>query len=412
GAGREVGGDDRRWRVAAPRRWPRVRRVPDGVAGAVAAVLGLGVGRLGALPGGGRTGGQRRQDVPQEGLPQTRTNDADAEGGQGMDERDHARREIAAARRSMSEIAEELALRSSPAYLKARGKELAASKASQTRDKAMRKVSETRMDLQDSVRDHPSAWSLAGGLVGLGISSLLVRRFKQRDARRIDAGWRRDPSYGFHDGAGADARYGGQYASAGAGSEVRGSPDKVAWAKAAAHDLKEQAHDLKERGSGMAHDLKERGSGMAHDLKERGSGMAHDLKERGREVAHILKERRSSGDDEGASIKERGAELKERDQAMFHEREAQLRDRGARMKRRVEEDPLPVAIGALALGTIAAFLLPVSSREREQIGPLADRVRGRFDNLKGEASSRLEQVREQASESFSSFKEQATETLK
>ena len=302
----------------------------------------------------------------------------------------------------MSEIAEELALRSSPAYLKARGQEFAATKASQTRDLARRKVSETRdmamskvsekrMDLQDSVRDHPSAWSLAGGLIGLGVSSMLVRRFRQKDRERIDAGWRRDPRYGFAPGTGYDASYGGQYGGVSDRHESRGSPDKVAWAKAAAHDLKEQGRDLKERGSGMA----------------------HDLKERGKEVAHNLKERSSSGSDEGgASLRDRGTELKDRGVEMFHEREAQLRERGSQMKRRVEEDPIPVVIGALAIGAIAAFLLPVTSRERELSEPIADRVRGRIDTFKGEASSRLGQVREQASESFSSFREQATDTLK
>lgn len=318
-----------------------------------------------------------------------------------MDQRDHARREIAAARRSMSEIAEELALRSSPAYLKAKGKEFAATKASQTREmamskvsdtreKAMSKVSEKRMDLQDSVREHPSAWSLAGGLVGLGVSSMLVKRFRDRDRERIDAGWRRDPQYGFAPGTGYGAQYGGQYGAASVHDEERGKPDKVAWAKAAAHDLKEQGHDLKERGSAMA----------------------HDLKERGKEVAHNLKDRSGSGDEGGPSFKERGSELKDRGVQMFHEREAQLRERGSQMRQRVEEDPLPVVIGALAIGAIAAFLLPVTSRERELSEPIAGRVRGRIDTLKGEASSRLGQVREQASESFSSFREQATETLK
>lgn len=264
---------------------------------------------------------------------------------------------------------------------------------------AVSKASQTKMELRDSVREHPSWWSMAGGLAGLGISSLLVRRFKQRDAERLDAGWRRDPQYGFTSdgfttdgftaGLGDDARHGGRFEGTSDGSEHRGKPDKVAWAKAAAHDLKEQGREV-------AHNLKEKGHETAHDLKARG----HNLKER------------ASGDGGGGNLKERGHALKERGVSIFHEREAQLRDRGSELKHRVEEDPIPLVIGALAIGAIAAFLLPISNRERELSGPLTDRVRGRLDTLKGEASSRLGQVREQASESFSSFREQATETLK
>jgi len=140
-----------------------------------------------------------------------------------------------------------------------------------------------------------------------------------------------------------------------------------------------------DRGPGM----KERAASRAAELKERLSHARETAQERASELRHSASERlqdaRLGARGRLDGIRERlpsREEVKTRAQDRWH--------------RGVENDPLALLLGAVALGAVAAFLLPITDRERRLIGPARDRVRSKLDEVKQEAASRLDQVRGQA----------------
>ncbi|ABS27250.1 hypothetical protein [Anaeromyxobacter sp. Fw109-5] len=227
----------------------------------------------------------------------------------------------------MTAVAHEVSRRMSKDYAKERVTEMARDRAMQARDRAV---------------DNPWLVPLIGAGIGALVGRALVSRSqgaREREWDRLGRDYGRRPYYGAPGGLGfrEDLGYGtygeswredtlagrvtGTGATPGLGSEgaSRGEP--------AAHG---------------AADLTERASDAVSDVRERVAEKAGEYRERVREGAHALRERTPDSETIGA---------------------------------RAREQPGLWALGAMALGALFGFAVPVSERERRALEPARERVR-------------------------------------
>lgn len=356
-----------------------------------------------------------------------------------MAEKDDARRNIEHARDSMSEIAEELMRRSSPEYVKARAREVVMQKTYETRDRAKEAVMRKTVETRERVKESPMAWRIIGGAVGVGIASLLSRRYQE--ARTYRADWREDyqlggrgyrdrlemePTYaqrgvGMRSGVVADS-YGYAAVSeptAGVYAEPLGAEADLSLDR---HEERGRAAELKERAASKASDLKDRASSAADSARSAVSSKAEDLRGKAADLKESARERLGG-------VKERLTDVRHSASGRLHdaklgasERLGSVRERmptasdvkaraSATWQRGVNDEPLAIVLGAIALGAAASFLIPVSDKERQLLAPAKDRVRVKLDEVKEEARSRIDQVRGQAIDQLSQLKGQAQEGL-
>ncbi len=77
----------------------------------------------------------------------------------------------------------------------------------------------------------------------------------------------------------------------------------------------------------------------------------------------------------------------------------QVKDGARRAAGMAQENPLGLAIGAVAAGFVAGMLVPTTKVEDEHIGPLADQVKEKARETGEEAMERGKEVARQAAES-------------
>ena len=77
-----------------------------------------------------------------------------------------------------------------------------------------------------------------------------------------------------------------------------------------------------------------------------------------------------------------------------------------------KENPLGLAIGAIALGFVAGLLIPSTKVENERIGPMADEVKEQAKEKGQEAVERGKHVAEQAAETAKDAGREQAEQLK
>jgi uncharacterized protein YjbJ (UPF0337 family) len=177
----------------------------------------------------------------------------------------------------------------------------------------------------------PTALGLIGGVLGAAIGRALAR--SRRDSRmfRRDYRYRTDWRYGVADGDYGYTRYSGYPGETAYRGDLRyGEPD---------------------RGVG------EKISETKEDLKDR----AGDMVDRAKDMASGLRDRIPSA-----------AELSEK----------------------AEENPIALALGGLALGAVAALLLPVTRKERDVLQPVKERAGEAIGALGNRLGESAQQVRE------------------
>jgi ElaB/YqjD/DUF883 family membrane-anchored ribosome-binding protein len=76
----------------------------------------------------------------------------------------------------------------------------------------------------------------------------------------------------------------------------------------------------------------------------------------------------------------------------------QVKRQARRAKSVAEENPLGLAVGAIAVGFLAGMLVPATRVEDERIGPMADDVKDRAKQTGQEALERGKQVAQDAAE--------------
>lgn len=299
-----------------------------------------------------------------------------------MGEQDHALHEIADARARMSKLADELARHAQPDRVKEiakekatewkeRAKELATEKAGemkeQAKEAAAEKVAEmktrakeavmhTTMDMKERA-DTPRGWSLLGAILGAGVGAVLMKKaFSVREER-----------YGSHLSGGADFRYRGEHYPTSQRTDIGGagiSGDVSAmgsgtgtWANTSSATEAHGGVGLKDRASDVAHTVKDK----AYDLKDRAQGVVGQVRDR----ASHLRERIPSG-----------GEMKVRTTDWFD--------------RAVENQPLMLALGSVALGIFASMFIPVTSRERQLIEPAKRKAQESISQLGDQLGQKLQ----------------------
>jgi hypothetical protein len=260
----------------------------------------------------------------------------------------------------MSELADELARRAEPEHLKELASEKAADLKAQAKERVVEKVDEMKgrakeavmrktMDVKERA-DTPTGWSLLGALVGAGIGSVLMK--KAFDARR-------------------NARYATSY-------EAEGLYAGPPYTPAGTIDTgmvgtSSEGPDIKARVSEAASTVKDKVLGTAHGVSDRASG----LMDQARDKASHLRERIPSRDDGRQAVDW--------------------------FSHAMEDQPLLLAVGGIALGIIGASFLPVTSRERQLLEPTMrkakDSLTGSLSSLQSNLGGKIEEKLSAASES-------------
>jgi len=314
-----------------------------------------------------------------------------------MGERTEARRSIEAARARMSVIADELARRSSPEYVKSRAREAAMIKASNVRDRAA---------------SNPGALAALGALAGGGASFALAKLAKRRrGARPYEGGFRTEgawvareyveqPSWRAEDVGratysaepGYTPRPGADYASAPEVSTVGaeswsepyqpGGASEISWRRTSYEEeeqpsrgaqikakAQEKAADLKSRAGELSHRVSDRTGSLRHKVSDRTGDLRHKVSDKTGELRHRFQERRESG---GPGLRERMPSAEE-------------------LRSQARQRPLPVILGGVLLGSLAATLLPLTRRERKVMHPAKEKARHQIGDQFSSFEHRMEE---------------------
>ncbi|MFP2896524.1 hypothetical protein [Corallococcus sp. 4LFB] len=306
----------------------------------------------------------------------------------------------------MSVLADELGRRANPELLKTRAKEFALEKKEEVTEHAKQLAADKREELKQQARDKVLDWKsqaketamrktyewtdeathtprglgLLGALLGAGVGSMLMKRafhsrIEEREYRERGYGVRgrerapvgyRDERIPLHEsergygayGAGRDLPY----------PEYNTRAEYNADAGGSAH---EGAH-LKDRAGEALHTAKESVGTTAENVKERVSGAADSVRGRVHDAAD--------------SVRSQASHLRERvpSPQALRGRTSQWYDRA------LEEQPLALALGAVALGMLTASLLPVTDKERQLLEPAKRRAQEGLSQLGEQVSQKLE----------------------
>jgi ElaB/YqjD/DUF883 family membrane-anchored ribosome-binding protein len=253
-----------------------------------------------------------------------------------MGERDDARHQVEQTRARMSAVAHEVSRRMTPEYAKERATEMARYRAIQARDRAV---------------DNP--WLVP--LLGAGIGALVGRALAARaqDAREREWEYRGGRRWSYGEPRSFVSR-GDEFGYEAYGEAWR---DEVPPATGEYGSTGGQEPGIGERASEMASEVKERVAGTASDVKERVVERAGEYRDRMREGAQHLRER--------------------------------IPDAGT-IRERAQEQPGMWVVGAMALGALFGFAVPMSDRERRVLEPAREKARETGQQALDKAMSRAE----------------------
>jgi hypothetical protein len=236
----------------------------------------------------------------------------------------------------MTAVAHEVSRRMTPRYAKERATEMARYRAMQARDRAM---------------DNPWLVPLLGAGIGALVGRALVSR--AQDARGRE--WLRDRGRRWYSGEPRGSAYGSEdYGYETYGEAWRDEPTATRYTESAD---RESGGDVRDRASDAASDVKERVAGTAAEVKERVSETAGEYGQRIREGAQHLRERIPDAE---------------------------------RLRERAQEQPGVWALGAMALGALFGFAVPISERERRALEPAREKAREAGQQALDKAMSRAE----------------------
>lgn len=306
-----------------------------------------------------------------------------------MGDQDRAVHEISDSRARLSELATELSRRvdkehvkafatEKSAELKERAKDFATEKADEFKQHAKDVATEKAHEMKDHAReavmtkttqlkeraDSPKGWSLLGAILGAGVGSALMRKaFTVREERYEDderlygreeygQSWR----YGAYDRR--DVRSYDNIDRSDLASPARVSDTNQGLSMSGDAGFEGRADTGFEGRSDMnaGPSVKDKVADKVSDVKGRAVEMKDHLKDR----AHDLKDRVRD------RVPDRG-ELKGKATHWFD--------------RTLEEQPLLLALGGIAVGMVASSMLPVSRRERRLMEPAKHRVEERITEL-------------------------------
>lgn len=296
-----------------------------------------------------------------------------------MGDRSDSEREVRQSRERLSSIAEELARRAQPGYLKDRARTAARQKVIHTKEAAVKRT----MEMKDRAKVSPIVLGGLGAVAG----ALIGRALASRNARQAE--------WSGYEGADLDLGQIGGYSVDNAGTANFGTSDMSRpyiggsygsdgmdgsglkqRAQEAASDLKSKVGDLKSSVGAKASDVSQNVREKVEDVRSSVSTKAGDIKGKAQEA---LSSARSRVGGLGANVREKLPSRYE-------------------LQRKGSENPVIAGVGALLLGGLAAFLVPVSSRERRMIAPRKEealsKVRAKVDEVKEDAQATVKGFKE------------------
>ena len=202
---------------------------------------------------------------------------------------------------------------------------------------------ETALNKSNEWKEQLSTSPLALGIIGGTIGALIGRALGKERLMHASIRSSSSPTYrtamaderGVRYGAVADTR-GGQY----------GSGSEASW-----------GNGSNASGSGIGDKIVE----TAHDLRDKAGEMAASVRDRTGEMVGSVRDQIPSA---------------------------------AEIGHKADENPMLVALGGLALGAIAAFLLPVSRQERQLLEPVKQRAGEAIESLGDKLGEGMQQARE------------------
>jgi F0F1-type ATP synthase assembly protein I len=252
--------------------------------------------------------------------------------------------------------------------LKHHAKEVASEKATEIKDRAREAVMTKTTQIRDRA-DTSKGWSVLGALLGAGVGSLLMKK-------AFDVREERSEGDGYLSGRG---EYGGQnwgYGAYDRRDDVRPYDVRTATGNVDTGDLSTSATVGESRqGLSMQGDAGFEGGGV--NLRDRASDATSAVKDKAVEVKDRVM-------DKAHAVRDRAMHLRDRlpDQDELRGRAYQAKGRASDwFDRTLEEQPLLLALGGIAVGMLASSLVPVSRRERRLMEPAKHRVEERISEL-------------------------------
>lgn len=293
-----------------------------------------------------------------------------------MGERNDARREIEASRARMSVIADELARRTSPDYVRDRAREAAMSKANQARER---------------IASRPGILAAIGAAAGGSLGMMLGKKAKSRASHEHEEHEERWETREYRSEEAPPARTytaepaGGGYAPGGTvgGPVYSANPEVGSWSEPYRSPTAEQAWRSagpstgEEEHPSKRDQLRHKAQDLKGRMSEKAGEMKHRMSEKTGEMKHKVAEKRSR-------MQQRSEE-----QGSWKERVPSAGD----VHRTAQKRPIGTILGGAALGMLAASLLPLTRRERKVMHPARERAR------------------EQLGEQFRSFEHKVEERL-
>jgi ElaB/YqjD/DUF883 family membrane-anchored ribosome-binding protein len=94
----------------------------------------------------------------------------------------------------------------------------------------------------------------------------------------------------------------------------------------------------------------------------------------------------------GQSMSGTGHSAKDSVSGTAHAASDQVAQKAYRAKGLAESNPLGLAVGAIAAGFLAGLAVPVSQKEQEHLGPVADKARDKVREVTQEVGERAKEV--------------------
>jgi hypothetical protein len=146
--------------------------------------------------------------------------------------------------------------------------------------------------------------------------------------------------------------------------------------------------------------MKAKAADAVSNVKGRAADAAHTVKDRASEAAHTVRDRAVDVKDRAAGavdhLKERASHLRER----IPSRDTVQYRTTDWFNRTVEEQPILLALGGVALGMLASTLIPVSNKERRLIEPAKRRAEESINQLGDQLNQKLQGVVEEQSPGY------------
>jgi hypothetical protein len=248
-------------------------------------------------------------------------------------------------------IAEELSHRAAPEQLKAEARELvdkAKTRAIEKKDEltaqAKEKAREKATEWKEQAMASPTAYAMLGGLTGAVAGALVGKKMKAQSEEEFVGGYypprMRSGQYG--------------YVPAPYGYPPSGYPSQYGQEEGGTFD------ETRARAGEKVDEVKSRVGEKVEDVKASAGEKVEEVKQKAGEVASAVKEKAQAMTDRMPSMES-------------------MRTSGRRLLR---EDPWLIAIGALVIGSAAAFLLPLTESERKVFGQAQEAARRGVQKVK------------------------------